>query len=450
MKTKINIIELFSGIGGFSKGLEQAGFEIENHYFSEIDKHAIANYKYNFPNAEYIGSVVDIRPRDFRGIDIITFGSPCQDFSLAGKRKGLEGDRSSLIEYAIRLVTDIRPSVFILENVKGAFSSNSSADFWAILQAFANIGGYRLEWQLLNTKWFLPQNRERIYLIGHLAYRSEPGVFPIAENDRLCYKSEKVGNLHDVTRCLNANNFNSDVGSFIKVKSATSKGYEIANKGDSINLSNPNSETRRGRVGKGVAQTLDCSCNQVVIGAFRGRNPENPKSRVSGLPTEQMLEINKEGVSNTLTSVQKYNVVIQLNPSLESCGKQPYQQNRIYDEKGISPCLMKEKSDLLISTWRTHKDGNGFREIKENISPTIPARAREDGSGQPVINENAQIRRLTEIECERLQGFPDNFTEYGNYDGVIKKIPKTQRYKMLGNAVTVKVVEEIAKRLKIN
>ena len=391
----MKIIELFSGIGGFTKGFEDAGYTIEEHYFSEIDKHAIANYKYNYPNAKYIGSVTDIRPGDFRGIDIITFGSPCQDFSLAGKRKGLEGERSSLIEYAIRMVTDIRPSVFIWENVKGAFSSNSGADFWAILQAFANIGNYRLEWQLLNTKWFLPQNRERIYLIGHLDGRSEPGVFPITENDRLCYKSEKVGNLHNVTRCLNANNFNSDVGSFIKVKSATSKGYEIANEGDSINLSNPNSETRRGRVGKGVDQTLDCSCNQAVIGAFRGINPENPKSRESGLPTEQMLEINKEGVSNTLTSVQKDNVVLQI------------------------------------------RDG------RDNRSCLRSGRVSELG-----YKDNS-IRRLTEIECERLQGFPDNFTEYGNYDGVIKKIPKTQRYKMLGNAVTVRVVEEIAKRLNL-
>ena len=141
----MKIIELFSGIGGFTKGFEDAGYTIEEHYYSEIDKHAIANYKYNYPNAKYIGSVTDIRPGDFRGIDIITFGSPCQDFSLAGKRKGLEGERSSLIEYAIRAITDIRPSVFIWENVKGAFSSNAGADFWAILQAFANIGNYRLE-----------------------------------------------------------------------------------------------------------------------------------------------------------------------------------------------------------------------------------------------------------------------------------------------------------------
>ncbi|MEG2775435.1 MAG: DNA (cytosine-5-)-methyltransferase, partial [Acetivibrio sp.] len=175
----MKVIELFSGIGGFSKGIERAGYKISEHYFSEIDKHAIANYKYNFQNAEYIGDIKSIQSRDFGAIDIITFGSPCQDFSLAGKRKGLEGERSSLIGEAIRLISDIRPSVFIWENVKGAFSSNSGADFWAILQAFANIGGYRFEWQLLNTKWFLPQNRERIYLIGHFAGRSKPGVFPI-------------------------------------------------------------------------------------------------------------------------------------------------------------------------------------------------------------------------------------------------------------------------------
>ena len=116
--------------------------------------------------------------------NIITFGSPCQDFSVAGKRTGLEGQRSSLIGEAIRLITECRPDIFIWENVKGVFSSNDGEDFWAVVQAFTNIGGYRLEWQLLNTAWFLPQNRERIYLIGHLA---ETGgrfkVFPIGEGD---------------------------------------------------------------------------------------------------------------------------------------------------------------------------------------------------------------------------------------------------------------------------
>ena len=130
----MKIIDLFSGTGGFSLGFKRAGYEFTEHYFSEIDKHAVANYKYNFPNAKYIGDITTIHGRDLKGIDIITFGSPCQDFSLAGKRQGLAGDRSSLIKEAIRLITHIKPGVFIWENVKGAFSSNSGEDFTAILQ----------------------------------------------------------------------------------------------------------------------------------------------------------------------------------------------------------------------------------------------------------------------------------------------------------------------------
>jgi len=147
----MKIIDLFSGIGGFSLGFQRAGYQFTEHYFSEIDKHAIANYKYNFPNAKHIGNIKTIQPADLAGADIITFGSPCQDFSLAGKRAGLKGSKSSLIEYAIALIACVRPSVFIWENVKGAFSSNARADFWAIIKALTNIGGYTIEWQLLNT-----------------------------------------------------------------------------------------------------------------------------------------------------------------------------------------------------------------------------------------------------------------------------------------------------------
>jgi DNA (cytosine-5)-methyltransferase 1 len=349
----IDLLELFSGIGGFAKGLSQAGFNIKKHYFSEIDKHAIANYKHNFKKSEYVGSVVDVS-----GIkaDIITFGSPCQDFSLAGKRTGMDGKRSVLILEAIRIISESKPSVFIWENVKGAFSSNDGADFWAIISAFANIGGYRLEWQLLNTSWFLPQNRERIYLVGHLDGRSEPGVFPIGETSSIHNRSRK-------------------------------------------------------------AKKKIHSDNRIAL----------------------------------------------------------TQQARQYASWN---------GDLIkIGTWRTHKDGQGFREVKGGNCPTIPARAREDGSGQPVIKvksvatpnrkEKSQngsrfkegdsftlcsqeahgvqidntIRRLTEIECERLQGFPDDWTKYGNYDGETKEISKTQRYKMCGNAVTVDVVECIGKKL---
>ena len=340
----MKIIDLFSGIGGFSLGFQRAGYQFTEHYFSEIDKHAIANYKQNFPNAKYIGDITTLHGRDFTGIDIITFGSPCVDFSLAGRRAGLKGAKSSLIKYAIALIADIRPSVFVWENVKGAFSSNAGADFWAIIKAFANIGGYRLEWQLLNTKWLLPQNRERIYLIGHLGGRSECGVFPIGEND------------------------------FAATEKTTSQ------------------------------------------------------------------------------------LQAQISTTLKANGN-----------------MNADDTYIQVGTYRTHNDGRGFREVKKNIPPTIPARARQDGSGMPVIrqlprgkNKGADlkicptissnafqennlldgVRRLTEIECERLQGFPDNWTQYGNYNGTIKPIAKTQRYKLIGNAVTVDIVELIAKRLK--
>jgi len=382
MRNEINLLELFSGIGGFTKGFQRAGYTIKNHYFSEIDKHAIANYKYNFKDAEYIGSVTDVRGRDIERPDIITFGSPCQDFSLAGKRAGLEGKRSNLVMEAIRLITETKPSVFIWENVKGSFSSNNGADFWAIIAAFANIGGYRLEWQLLNTSWVLPQNRERIYLVGHLAGRSEPGVFPIGESDFLHNQtgSKKSG---QIASTLNAGDAKSWVGNFLEINANTKQGYEIAEPGDSINFSVPTSKTRRGRVGKGTAQTLDTACNQGVIQI----------AHVSR--TDEAKEIRKESMKN---------------------GKDftPFQGKKLE---------WKESDVMNTVTCATQKDN--------------------------LLNISNNIRRLTEIECERLQGFPDDWTKYGNYDGEIKKIAKTQRYKMIGNAVTVDIVKIIAERLEI-
>ena len=325
----MKIIDLFSGIGGFSLGFKRAGYHFTEHYFSEIDKHAIANYKYNFPNAKYIGDITSIHRRDFADIDIITFGSPCQDFSLAGKRKGLKGGKSSLIEYAITLVARLRPSVFIWENVKGAFSSNSGADFWAIIQAFAYIGDYRLEWQLLNTSWVLPQNRERIYLIGHLAGRSEPGVFPIEENDFSFTKEKKYQFRPELSGALKANgNMNTDDTYIIpkKAKALTGGGHSGGLHSDMT----------------------------IIKQLARGKN------------------------------------------------------------KG---------ADLTIC-------------------PTISSNAFQEN------NLLDGIRRLTEIECERLQGFSDNWTQYGNYKNTIKRISRTRRYKLIGNAVTVDIVELIAKRLK--
>lgn len=321
---EINQLDLFSGIGGFHLGFERAGYKV-NSYFSEVDKHAVAVYKNQFKDSTYVGSVTDVRGADLPRIDLITFGSPCQDFSLSGKRKGMEGQRSVLILEAIRLIKECRPRAFMWENVKGTFSSNNGADFWAILQAFADIGGYRLEWQLLNTSWFsrTPQNRERIYLVG---YSTTPkgdwrGVFPIREGSR-----------------------------------------------------------------------------------------ENTKLPRHNLKTNTILQRYEAGANGSY----------------------------------ISECELPPQK--IIGYTRDAKGKVTDRHLKDEAG-TIRASSGGGGNTDQFV-QDYRIRRLTPVECERLQGFPDNHTEYGNYDGEVKKMSNSQRYKQCGNAVTVDVVQAIAERLK--
>lgn len=196
-------LDLFSGIGGFSHSLQKK-LPITKTYFSEIDKYAIANYKYNFKNAEYVGAVENICKTGIEKPTIITFGSPCQNFSTSGDRKGIAGNQSHLIEHAIKAIETFKPSIFIWENVKGAFLSNNGRDFWEIIKRFANIGGYTIEWQLLNSLWFLPQNRERIYLIGHLGGKSKSGVFPIPSSytisEKFLDKKKEKKHINTITK----------------------------------------------------------------------------------------------------------------------------------------------------------------------------------------------------------------------------------------------------------
>jgi DNA (cytosine-5)-methyltransferase 1 len=387
---EINQLDLFSGIGGFHLGFERAGYKV-NSYFSEVDKHAVAVYKHQFKDSTYVGSVTDVRGADLPRIDLITFGSPCQDFSLAGKRKGMGGERSSLILQAIRLIHECRPRVFIWENVKGTFSSNNGADFWAIIQAFANIGGYRLEWQLLNTSWFLPQNRERIYLVGYLAEAKGDwgGVFPLGGSDgednvkRIKVVGDRgtggqqglIYGDDGIAPCLNAHTFadpmkikeNLTIGDY-----RSDEGWRPRKDGNCPTLAARAREDGSGQPLLKIKSATNQAVVEPVIGAIRGRNPDNPNDNSKGIEYKQRFEYNKKGTSNALTSDVTMNMV----------------QEPSY-----------------------------------------------------------RIRRLTPIECERLQGFPDNHTAVGVYDGETKPISNTQRYKQCGNAVTVDVVQAIANKL---
>lgn len=194
-------LDLFAGVGGFRRGLELAGHKCVG--FCEWDKFATASYtsmhciteeqraylatldlkqrqkeilKEEYRNGEFYSNDVRLIGRgNVPRADIWTFGAPCQDFSVAGHRKGLEGDRSSLVREVFRAISELeeadRPEWLIYENVKGMLSSNRGYDFAAILLEMEQLG-YDIEWEVFNTKNFgIPQNRERVYTVGHFGKR---------------------------------------------------------------------------------------------------------------------------------------------------------------------------------------------------------------------------------------------------------------------------------------
>jgi DNA (cytosine-5)-methyltransferase 1 len=441
---KINHLDLFSGIGGFHLGFERAGFKIKS-YFSEIDKHAIAVYKNKFKDATYVGSVTDVRGEDLPRIDLITFGSPCQDFSLAGKRAGMGGDRSSLILEAIRLVRECRPRVFIWENVKGAFSSNSGEDFAAILQEFADIGGYRLEWQLLNTSWFLPQNRERIYLVGYSTTpkRGWRGVFPIGKASQSNSELERTGEA--ITKCLTARGQEGHAGmQLIKVK-------QIGTKFDSNSGTQPSVSMKWERTEEGKRK--------------RKENRDKEGKDYSSFQDRRLTPSDKP-ISNTITSFVEKDALIAVVQPFACFGNN--KESQFYKDVSKAPALKASNQTNPRSGGTTligiqaNYDSKALNETIENSNliegepQALDLYNRVARDESPTLTEphhnslrmfdGYRIRRLTPIECERLQGFPDDHTSFGNYDGEVKPVSNTQRYKQCGNAVTVDVVSAVAKK----
>lgn len=286
----MNYLDGFAGCGGFHLGLKLAGFQFEKVFYSEIDKHAIANYQYNFPNSIYAGSITAISKRTITDhIDLFTFGWPCQNNSIIGKREGhADGTQSNLFYKAIEIIREFKPFVFIAENVEGLRTVNKGIDIINALKTLAifnnDMPQYDIEMQLVNTCEWLPQNRKRLYFIGHRRDAGARKILPIIIQN---FKNDKKG----------------------------------------------------GDTGSGIARTL-----------------------------------------------------------------------------------------------LTRTDGR-----KTTVEGTIIGEMGIDGS--------IKYRDLIPIEYERLQGYPDDYTKYGIYNGITKEIIDTQWYKILGNSVSIPIVAEIGKQL---
>lgn len=536
----MKFIDFFAGIGGIRLGLEQSGHVCVG--FCEFDKFARQSYKaiHNTEGEWENHDIRTVKPYELPEADLWTFGFPCQDLSIAGKQKGLQaGERSGLFYEIMRLLAgrrqEDRPQWLLVENVKNLLSIGNGFDFARLL---CEVGGYgySLQWDTLNSKNFgVPQNRERVFIVGCLGNISGREVFPLrgADEQNPCKLQELTSGqaqalrcydpVGGVSRCLNsgaggmgaktglyvinacedmrniktlkanyskvsAANFISDTGygasgvcevkeklvpikvskpygterkdmgiksigekeinclqahyakglsdgdiavcavltpdreekhqngrrmkedgepmftltaqdrHGIAIKEATKQGYTFANVGDSVNLAQPTSETRRGRVGKGVSNTLTCSDQMGVV------------------------------VENSIQVLGNYS----------SSG---HESSRVVHPSGIAPTV-KENHGTVTATI---VDDQGRKNKKLEHKDTCPTlRAQSHGNEPKVIEGNVRIRKLTPKECWRLQGFLDEYFDKAKAAGV----SDSQLYKQAGNAVTVNVARAIGEKLK--
>ncbi|MFL0439975.1 DNA (cytosine-5-)-methyltransferase [Enterococcus pernyi] len=307
----MRFLDLFAGIGGFRLGMDYAGHECVG--FCEIDKFARASYKaiHDTEGEVEMHDITTVSDEFVRGlghIDIICGGFPCQAFSIAGKRKGFEDTRGTLFFEIARFASILRPRYLFLENVKGLLNHEGGATFETILRALDELG-YDVEWDCINSAAYVPQNRERVFIIGHLRGERVRKVFPFERDDQsLVELQRQQSSVNTITarygeaagvgsyvieskqqkqvaipvltpdrieKRQNGRRFKEDGEEMftltaqdrhgILVREATTKGYATALPGDSVNISHPNSETRRGRVGKGIANTLLTGEEQAVV-----------------------------------------------------------------------------------------------------------------------------------------------------------------------------------------
>lgn len=285
----MNFLDLFAGIGGFRLGMERAGHKCVG--YCEIDKYARLSYNaiHNTEGEIDYKDITEVTNEEFRKlrgkVDVICGGFPCQAFSIAGNQLGFEDARGTLFYEIARAAEQVKPRYLFLENVRNLLSHDKGKTFARMLKILDELG-YDAEWQVLNSKNFgVPQNRERVFIIAHLRGERTYRVFPIRGEDEKFNtdgeinqvgnigKSDNFGGNPQVTRVYDINGIPPTLNTMqgggrepkVLVREATKQGYAVANVGDSINFSHPNSKTRRGRVGKNIANTLLTSDEQGVV-----------------------------------------------------------------------------------------------------------------------------------------------------------------------------------------
>lgn len=403
----MRVLSLFSGIGGFDLGFERAGMTIDS--MCEIDKAAQSVLRRRFPQAELFEDVRKIgeETHGSRSIDLICGGFPCQDLSIAGKRKGMAGERSGLwFEYR-RIIEELKPGWVVIENVPGLLSSNGGKDFAVLLRGLGECG-YLSAWRILDSQYFgLAQRRRRVFIVAsfgngraaEILFESE-GLFGDSP------KGRKEGEGTSSTFTVRSGKDGGGKGYLSQTLDSTGQGVLPAGE---IVLNDQGGE--RMDITEGVTATLRSQSNHPPIVMSSGQG--NAEVVMDGSP------------SITLTSDGTGGAVI--------CRMTAFGE---YADDGTASTIKtrdyKDATDLVC--WEMSHASEAYRESGETTPTARPARMGTGGNNVPMVG----VRRLTPTECERLQGFPDGWTD-GQSD--------THRYKQLGNAVSVPVAEWIGKQI---
>lgn len=390
----IHLIELFAGIGAQAKALERLGVQFEHYRICEFDKYAVTSYNAIHGTYFKTSDICKIKAEDLGVVDtdkccyIMTYSFPCTDLSVAGKQAGMSkgtGTRSGLLWEVERLLREMKelPQILLMENVPQVIGQKNIKDF-ADWISFLDGLGYKSKWEVLNAKDFnVPQNRERCFMVswqGDYYYEFPHGVgckrrlkdILETEVDEKYYLSEK-GIRYISSPKRHADTVILDKESDIAPTAITAKGNNnwtgnfisdiiIAGmiEGENYGMFE---QSRRVYDTMGIAPTQNtCGGGQretkiiePTICAMRGRNPNNPSDRTAGCPTEQRLEIGGD-LSNTLTSVQKDNLVAEPNYRIRKLT--PRECFRLMDF---------EDEDFDKVKWAGISDSQAYKQAGNNI-----------------------------------------------------------------------------------
>ena len=419
----MRFISLFAGVGGFDLGMERAGHECVT--MVEYDKQAAGVLAHRFPGVPLFCDVRKVSAADLPDADFITYGFPCQDLSMAGKRQGLNGDRSGLFFHATRLIRALRKrglQLALAENVAGLLSADDGVALARCICELRDIGARDIGWRVLDSQWFgVAQRRRRVFLVSDFAGERADEILALAESLRghpAPCREAREGLATTVTQGATFSRTGNE-----RVES------------EAIVPAVANTLTKR--MHKGINSTVDEGQTPVV--SFQPRIGRNGRGYAG--PGEPVPALS--GADAGATSDMRPCVAF---------GAQNSASQGDSVSKHLAPTLDKSK----VTAVAIHENQRG--EVRETaVANSVTSGGGNPGQGYAAVRSGLSVRRLTPRECERLQGFPDDWTAErremtldGNrwIAGEIEQQADTARYKQLGNAVTVNVAEWIGRRIR--